>query len=107
MRARAAWMSARVTVGGGGAVAVMVGAVGGRPELNTIELNTGPLWPGGTVACVSPSAEPADRGSSPDDRRDLDPARIDHTCLGPDAVARDIAQLCAEARDLGFKTVCV
>jgi deoxyribose-phosphate aldolase len=56
---------------------------------------------------VSPSAEPADRGSSPDDRRDLDPARIDHTCLGPDAVARDIAQLCAEARDLEFKTVCV
>jgi deoxyribose-phosphate aldolase len=56
---------------------------------------------------MTPSAEPVDRGSSPDDRRDLDPARIDHTSLGPDAVARDIAQLCAEARDLGFKTVCV
>jgi deoxyribose-phosphate aldolase len=37
----------------------------------------------------------------------IDPARIDHTCLRPDAIPRDIARLCAEARTFGFKTVCV
>ena len=41
----------------------------------------------------------------------LDPgqlaARIDHTLLKADATARDIAQLCAEARQHGFWSVCV
>jgi deoxyribose-phosphate aldolase len=37
----------------------------------------------------------------------IDPARIDHTCLRPDATPSDIARLCAEARTFGFKTVCV
>jgi deoxyribose-phosphate aldolase len=37
----------------------------------------------------------------------IEPARIDHTCLRPDATPRDIARLCAEARTFGFKTVCV
>ncbi len=32
---------------------------------------------------------------------------IDHTLLKPEARARQIAQLCAEARELGFATVCV
>jgi deoxyribose-phosphate aldolase len=37
----------------------------------------------------------------------IEPARIDHTCLRPDATRQDIARLCAEARTFGFKTVCV
>jgi deoxyribose-phosphate aldolase len=37
----------------------------------------------------------------------IDPARIDHTCLRPDATPHDIARLCAEARTFRFKTVCV
>ena len=32
---------------------------------------------------------------------------IDHTLLKPDAKASEIAQLCAEAREQGFATVCV
>jgi deoxyribose-phosphate aldolase len=41
----------------------------------------------------------------------LDPAQlarmIDHTLLKPEATALQIEQLCAEARDFGFATVCV
>jgi deoxyribose-phosphate aldolase len=32
---------------------------------------------------------------------------IDHTLLKPDALAADIAKLCAEAREHGFWSVCV
>src|SRR5690606_18481973 len=34
-------------------------------------------------------------------------AYIDHTLLKPDAVARDIEKLCAEAREHNFRSVCV
>lgn len=36
-----------------------------------------------------------------------DPALIDHTLLAPNATAEQIAQLCSEAREHGFATVCV
>ena len=32
---------------------------------------------------------------------------LDHTLLKPEATARDIEQLCAEAREHGFFSVCV
>jgi deoxyribose-phosphate aldolase len=37
----------------------------------------------------------------------LKPDQIDHTLLRPDALDDEIAQLCAEARRFGFRTVCV
>jgi deoxyribose-phosphate aldolase len=40
-------------------------------------------------------------------RETLNPDRIDHTLLRPDALDDEIAQLCAEARRFGFRTVCV
>jgi len=48
-------------------------------------------------------AAPGDQAQGPG----IEPARIDHTCLRPDATPHDIARLCAEARTFGFKTVCV
>jgi deoxyribose-phosphate aldolase len=48
---------------------------------------------------VSPSA-------SLDSRQGIAPL-IDHTLLKPEATRPDIAQLCAEAREFGFASVCV
>jgi deoxyribose-phosphate aldolase len=39
--------------------------------------------------------------------RDKLAAMIDHTLLAPEATARDVAALCAEARQLGVHAVCV
>jgi deoxyribose-phosphate aldolase len=45
--------------------------------------------------------------ASPPVTRDELAAMIDHTLLAPEATVRDVAALCAEARDLGVYAVCV